>query len=83
MQRRNTETTKLDQHPNGTGGAIYRHRTEGNGNSLSGAGVCWQSGGTVLRSGANRRQKRKTLQTNDHIQNQLLRGCNKNIIKQM
>ena len=77
MQIRNTETKKLGQHPNGTGDAIYGHRTEGNGNSVSGAGLCWQSWETVLRSGANRRQKGKTLQANDHIQNQPLRGCNK------
>ena len=59
MQRRNTETRKLGQHPNGTGGAIYGHKTEGNGNSVSGADLCWQSWETVLRSGANLRQKGK------------------------
>ena len=63
--------------PDGTGGAIYGRRTEGNGNSVLGAGLCWQSWETVLRSGANRRHKGKTLQTYDHIQNQPLRGCNK------
>ena len=80
MQRRNTETKKLVQHPNGTGSAIYGYRTDGNGNSVSGSGLCSQSWETVLRGGANRRQKGKTLQTNDHFQNQSLRGCNKNII---
>ena len=48
---------------------------------MSGAGLCWQSWETVLRSGANRRQKGKTLQAKDHIQNHPLRECNKNIIK--
>ena len=61
MQRRNTETKKLGQHPNGTDGAIYGHRMEGNGNSVSGAGLCWQSWEIVLRSSANRTQKGKTL----------------------
>jgi hypothetical protein len=57
--RKNTETKKLGQRPNGTGGAIYEHRREGNGNSVSSAVLCWQSWETVLRSGANRRQKGK------------------------
>jgi hypothetical protein len=47
MQR--IQTKKMGQHPNGTGGAIYGHRTEGNGNSVSGANLCWQSWETTQK----------------------------------